>query len=104
MRRAFDMLLIVKDTDKQYIHELTSEEIGGVTEGIQLAIKGIIHLMQQQGKTPSYNLVVNNGPGAGLYFEFLAHTQELGGFEYLGLWVCQANTLEIATELRRALN
>ncbi len=103
MRRAFDMLLILKDTTKQFIHELDEEELNQVTGGMRKAIGAILRLMHQQGKVPSYNMTVNNGPGAGLYFEFLAHTQELGGFEHLGLWVCQANQYEVAQQLRETI-
>ncbi|MCP5132064.1 MAG: hypothetical protein H6976_00205 [Gammaproteobacteria bacterium] len=49
-------------------------------------------------------MTINNGPGAGLYLEFLAHTQEIGGFEQLGLWVCQESTTNAAAYLREKLS
>jgi len=33
-------------------------------------------------------VVTSNGPGAGLYFDFLPYTQEIGDVEHLGLFVC----------------
>ena len=45
-------------------------------------------------------MVTFNGPGAGLYFEFLPYTQEMGGYEHLGLIMCQANPAAVAEHLR----
>jgi hypothetical protein len=55
------------------------------------------------GKPTAYNITVSNGPGAGLYCEFLPYTQETGGFEHLGLWVCQDTPNRVAPTLRDAI-
>ncbi|MFN2351701.1 MAG: hypothetical protein ABR497_07110, partial [Kiritimatiellia bacterium] len=49
---------------------------------------------------PSFNILVHNAPGGGLYFEFLPFTQEYGGFERLGLFVCQSAPRPAAVNLR----
>lgn len=103
MRRPYDMLLLVKDTSRQYLHELTDAEMRAVTQGIQDAMRALLRIMPLLGREPAFNLTVNNGPGAGLYLEFLAHTQEMGGFEQLGLWVCQESTTNAAAYLREVL-
>lgn len=103
MRRPYYMLMIVKDINKQYLHELSATEMDEVTLCVQESIKAILHVMEAMGKTPSYNITFNNGPGAGLYIEFLPHTQEKGGFEHLGLWVCQADHYQVAAQLRDLL-
>ncbi len=103
MRRPYDMLLIVKDASRQYLHELTVIELRAVTQGIQDAIRALLRIMPRLGREPAFNMTVNNGPGAGLYLEFLAHTQEIGGFEQLGLWVCQERPANAAAYLREAL-
>ncbi|MCB1769214.1 MAG: hypothetical protein KDJ31_05855 [Candidatus Competibacteraceae bacterium] len=103
MRRPYDMLLVVKNTERQYVHELTDAEIRAVTQGIQDAIRALIRIMPLLGREPAFNMTINNGPGAGLYLEFLAHTQEIGGFEQLGLWVCQESTTNAAAYLRENL-
>jgi hypothetical protein len=38
-----------------------------------------------------------------LYFEFLPYTQEMGGFEHLGLYLCQGNPKECAHIARELL-
>ena len=103
MRRPYDMILLVKDKNRQYLHELTSSELRAVTQGIQDAIRALLQIMPLLGREPAFNMTVNNGPGAGLYLEFLTHTQEIGGFEQLGLWVCQESAINAATYLREVM-
>ncbi len=100
MKRPYNMFLVIKDVGKQYLCELTKGEIEAVAEGLYDAINSILDVMPRLGKEPAYNMVVHNGPGAGLYFEFLPYTQETGGFEHLGLWVCQGSTEHVVEVLR----
>jgi galactose-1-phosphate uridylyltransferase len=104
MRRPTDMMLVVKDTGKQHIHELSDAEIAAVAEGWRDAIRGIRLVMPRVGRELAYNVVAHNGPGAGLYFEFLPYVQEIGGAEHLGLFVCQGNPKGAAAWLRECLN
>jgi len=101
MRRPFDMLLLLEDTRKRYLFELTVEESTDVSDGWRDAIRFIHHVMPQMGREIAYNVITHNGPGAGLYFEFLPYTQETGGFEHLGLSVCQSNPLAASQKLRK---
>jgi galactose-1-phosphate uridylyltransferase len=112
MRRPYDMMLLVKDTGKQHLHQLTGAEIAAVAEGWRDATRAIHAIMPRIGREIAYNVVVNNGPGAGLYFEFLPYTQEIGGVEHLGLFICQElperaaarareNLEEVASDARR---
>jgi galactose-1-phosphate uridylyltransferase len=100
MRRPFDMLLLLKDTSKSYLHQLTESEFAAIADGWHDAIRAMLWVMPQLGRETAYNVVTHNGPGAGLYFEFLPYTQEIGGFEQLGLYVCQGNPYEVAALIR----
>ncbi len=101
MRRPFDMQLILRDTGKSYCHELDEIEIEAVSRGWKDATRAIHQIMADSGKEVAYNVVTHNGPGAGLYFEFLPYTQEDGGLERLGLSICQADPYKAAAQLRR---
>ncbi|MGY5451534.1 hypothetical protein ACVFI8_11415 [Agarivorans sp. MS3-6] len=101
MKRPLDMLLIVKDANKRYLHQLTELEQQQLVLGLQQAIQAILTLMQQMDISPAYNMIVNNGPGCGLYVEFLPKTQMMGGYEQIGLFVCQANAADSAELLRQ---
>ncbi|OQY20845.1 MAG: hypothetical protein B6I35_09845 [Anaerolineaceae bacterium 4572_32.2] len=103
MRRPLDMMLLIKDTGKQYLHELDEAEIAAVAAGWHDAIRAILLLMPQMGRERAYNVVTHNGPGAGLYFEFLPYTQETGGIEHLGLFVCQESPQNAAERIRAVL-
>ncbi len=99
MKRPLDMLLILKDYDKRYLHELTVEEEQQMVAGVQQASLAIIEMMNGMGQPPAYNMIINNGPGCGLYIEFLAQTQKMGGYERIGLFVCQGRTIDSARQL-----
>jgi len=103
MRRPFDMMLVVKEVGKSYLHQLTEPQIVAVTQGWRDAIRVIRAVMSEMGREIAYNVITHNGPGAGLYFEFLPYTQETGGAEHLGLFVCQHRPKDAAARLREVL-
>jgi galactose-1-phosphate uridylyltransferase len=103
MRRPYDMMLLVKDTGKRHLYELTGDELAVVARGWHDATRAIHSLMHLIGREIAYNVLVHNGPGAGLYLEFLPFTQEEGGLEKLGLHVCQQDPATAASEIRRSL-
>ncbi|MCF7855007.1 MAG: hypothetical protein K9N51_09435 [Candidatus Pacebacteria bacterium] len=100
MKRPYAMMLFIKDTSRQYVCELGDEEVSDLAAGIHHAVRAILTVMPDSGRTSAYNFVIHNGPGAGLYVEFLPYTQETGGFEHLGLWVCQNNPENVAKQLK----
>jgi galactose-1-phosphate uridylyltransferase len=103
MRRPFDMLLLVKDTEKSYLHELSYGQLESVVAGWQDGIKLQKTILSLKGRPIAYNVLTHNGPGAGLYFEFLPFTQEDGGYEKLGLSVCQSNPFEASELLKQVI-
>lgn len=104
MRRPYDMMLLLRDTAKRYIYELSAPEIAAVAAGWHDATLAFHSIMPQIRRETAFNVITHNGPGAGLYFEFLPYTQETGGFEHLGLIVCQANPSHVAYRLREVLD
>jgi galactose-1-phosphate uridylyltransferase len=103
MRRPYDMMLLLKQPTRRYLHQLDEEEIHAVADGWRDAIRLMLSIMPAIGREPAYNILTNNGPGAGLYFEFQPYTQEFGGFEQLGLLICQADPFQAAGRLRHLL-
>lgn len=103
MRRPFDMMLLLKDVKKGYLHELSEAELTAAADGWHDALQAIMWFMPSIGRETAYNVITNNGPGAGLYFEFLPYTQEIGGFEQLGLFICQGNPRDSAARIREFL-
>lgn len=100
MRRPYDIFLVLKDTAKMFLHELNDEELTAVTTAWQETVRVLLQLLHNFGKEEAYNVTVNNGPGAGLYLEFLPFTQLIGGYEKIGLWVCQESPFKAAETIR----
>jgi galactose-1-phosphate uridylyltransferase len=103
MRRPYDMFLMLKDTAKAFLHQMDADEIDAVVDGWQDGIRIMLKVMPRIGKETAYNITTHNSPGGGLYFEFLPYTQEMGGFEHLGLYLCQGNPEESAKTARALL-
>jgi galactose-1-phosphate uridylyltransferase len=104
MRRPYDMMLLLKNASRRYLHELDGEELEAVAESWQDGIRAMREIMPRMGREIAYNVIINNGPGAGLYVEFLPYTQETGGVEHLGLFVCQELPDRAATRLREIVS
>lgn len=103
MRRPYDLMLLLKNTRRRHLHDLSDDEIAAVSRAWHDVIKAFRSLMPGLNKETAYNVITHNGPGAGLYFEFLPYTQETGGFEHLGLIVCQENPSQAALRLREMM-
>jgi len=103
MRRPYDMMLIMKNTAQRYMHELDNGEITAVAQAWQDSIRVMRRVMPATGRELAYNVITNNGLGAGLYFEFLPYTQEIGGYEHLGFYACQADPNQVAEQIRDIL-
>ncbi len=103
MRRPYWSMLVLEDFDKQYLHQLSKPELTAVARGWSELTRAFREIMPSMGKVFAYNALVHNGPGAGLYIEFLPFTQEDGGYERLGLWVCQERPENAAATLRKHL-
>lgn len=104
MRRPYDMQLILKDTKKSYLHELNAAELKSMAQGWKEGIQAMRAVLKGLGKEIAYNIVMHSGPGAGLFFEFLPYTQETGGFEHLGLYVCQGTPKHCVDDLKSLLS
>lgn len=103
MKRPLDMKLMLNNSEKRYLHQLDEEELQQVSLAISQAMRAIIELMQEMDMTPAFNMVINNGPGCGLYIEFIVQTQKMGGYEHIGLFVCQGNAKHSAKQLRERI-
>ena len=104
MRRPYDMMLVIRDTGQSHLYDLSKSETQALAKGWQVATRLTRQALQNMGREIAYNVVVHNGPGAGLYLEFLPYSQEYGGFEQLGLVGCQSEPHKAAEQLRNILN
>jgi galactose-1-phosphate uridylyltransferase len=89
MKRPLDALIIVADTSKSHVHDLTREELFCLGEALHDVTNAIMELMPGLGREIAYNLVFHTGDIGGMYIEVLPYTQEMGGYEHLGIYLCQ---------------
>jgi len=104
MRRPYEMVLLIKDSKKRYLHELDQSEMESIALGWKNASQAIRKLMPMMNKEIAFNVITHNGPGSGLYFEFLPYTQEQGGLEQLGLSICQMEPEQAAKQIKAQLD
>jgi galactose-1-phosphate uridylyltransferase len=100
MRRPSDMLFVLRDSSKRFLHELDREETGALADGLHDGILLMRRGLESLGRHVAYNVVFHVGAGAGIYVEFLPYSQEVGGYEQSGYWSCQASPQATAGLLR----
>lgn len=89
LRRVLQLMAVVKNPERHYLHELTRRETRQLAGALVTACAAVSELMPELGREVGYNLVVHNGPGGGLYVELIPWTQQYGGYEQLGLFIVQ---------------
>ena len=82
---------------------MNDRELQDIADGWHDAIRSVIQIMVKMGRDAVYNVIANNGPARGVYFDFLPYTQALGGMEHLGLFVCERDPLTAAALIREAV-
>ncbi len=98
LRRPLQAMIVVCNTRHSYLHELTRDEREALALALRAATAAIVALMPRLGRETAYNLVLHNGPIGGLYLELLPWTQEYGGYEQQGLFIC-AGTPELSHQM-----
>ncbi len=103
MRRPYDMLFLLHNSEPSQLHELSPAELSSLAEGFSLGMCLMRSVLLSLGREIAYNVLIHTGPGAGIYLEFLPWTQENGGYEQLGLNACQGVPQEATRVLREFL-
>ena len=77
--------------DADYFHHIPLPHLDDLTVLLQKNIASVLSIMRSIGREPAYNIIFHSGPGCEFYIEILPYTQETGGYEHLGLFVCQGS-------------
>jgi len=99
MRRPFNVI-VLPETKAQHLHQLAASELLDITKAMQRVIKTLHSLMPLLDKPVSFNMAIHTGPGSQLYVEFFPVIQATGGFEQIGLWICQLSADHAAGQFR----
>lgn len=101
MQRPLSMMLLYKGEGVRHLFQLDKRELVVLGEAMQLAIRALQILIPTYYRPAAFNFAIHNGPDSDVYVEFFPVTQTLGGFERLGMWVCQERPIVSAAKLRR---
>lgn len=101
MRRPLDTFIVARRGCGEYLHHLGEEDLESLAVLLRVTLGAIVETMPRMGKEATYNLVLHNGPVGELYVEILPYTQETGGYEHLGIAICQGSPSSSADELGR---
>lgn len=100
MRRPLDCMILSREGCGEYLHHLAEDELRAVARLLRAGLGAIVDLMPRMGKEPTYNMVFHSGPVGEFYVEILPYTQETGGYEHLGIAICQGSPETSAESLR----
>jgi len=103
MKRPLDAIIAVKCESRNWLHELDPDEIAAMAAALREVTGAVAALMLAMGLELAYNLVFHTGPIGGLYVEVLPLTQVLGGYEKMGLYLCDGLPSDSAAALRKEL-
>ncbi len=103
MRRPLHAFVVPHGDERGWLHHLD----GTVLDAVGLALAHLTAaadaLMTERHGEPAWNLVAHTGPGVGPLLELRPFTQPLGGYEHLGLYLCEERPATSAGRLREAL-
>ncbi|MHC4845420.1 MAG: hypothetical protein ACYTCU_04570 [Planctomycetota bacterium] len=103
MRRPLGAFVVPAGEDAGWLHHMRPETLDACAFAIARLTLAVSVAMATTGGEPAWNLVCHTGPGCGPLFEMRAFTQPLGGYEHLGLYLCEERPETTAGRLREAL-
>jgi galactose-1-phosphate uridylyltransferase len=104
MQRPLSLMLLHRGAGIQHLYELDEAGITELGAMMQQATRMLMELIPAYGRPPAFNFAIHNGPDNEVYVEFFPVTQTTGGFERLGLWICQEKPQRACSRLQEALH
>lgn len=89
MRRPLHAMIVVGDNSIGYLHHLNSEVLNSFCTAIRDVSRAVVELMPRMDRELAYNWIIHEGDIGGMYVEVLPWTQEMVGYEQLGIFLCQ---------------
>jgi galactose-1-phosphate uridylyltransferase len=89
MKRPLEAMILPVDGSRYYLHHLSDEELYSLGEALRDVMAALKTLMPRLGRELAYNWIIHEGDIGGMYVEVLPWTQEIGGYEQLGIYLCQ---------------
>ncbi len=103
MRRPLHAFVVPRAAACGWLHHLDAPTRDALALAVARLSLATSALMAASGREPAWNLVCHSGEGCAPLFELRPYTQPLGGYEQLGLYVCEERPATSAARLRAAL-
>jgi len=114
MKRPLDAMILFRDSrgtlsalggcpTRDYLHHLSDKELYSLGEALRDVMSALKILMPRMGRELAYNWVIHEGDVGGMYVEILPWTQEMGGYEQLGMYLCQGRPESTADYYRELI-
>lgn len=103
MRRPLHAFIVPEGDDAGWLHHLQPARLDALALAVARLTLATSALMAGSGREPAWNLVCHTGEGCGPILELRPYTQPLGGYEHLGLYICEETPATSAGRLRAAL-
>lgn len=103
MRRALQSFVVPSEPSARFLHELSDDALVDLGAALARVTGATSRVMAEHHGEPAWNLVLHTGADTPLVAELRAHTQPLGGYEQLGLYLCEQTPETTAGRLRDAL-
>lgn len=101
-RRPLQAFVVPRTLGVGHLHHLPANELAACAAALARLCAAVDSLMTESHGEPAWNLVCHAGDGLGPVFELRAFTQPLGGYEHLGLYLCEERPASSAARLREA--
>lgn len=102
MRRPLHAMIVVGDNSNAYLHHLGKETRHSFCLALRDVSRAVAELMPRLDRELAYTWIIHEGDIGGMYVEVLPWTQEMGGYEQLGIFLC-VNTPETTVKHYREL-
>jgi galactose-1-phosphate uridylyltransferase len=102
-RRPLQACIVTGASKRSFLHELTPRALEGLATALRESTAALHQLLPRLGRVVSYNLIFHLHPATGAYVEILPFTQEVGGYERLGVYLSHATPETSAQMYREAL-
>lgn len=103
MARPLQAFIVPHGPPVGWLHHLSPDVLAAVALAAARLCSALDVLMVRAFGEPAWNLIAHTGAGCGPLLEMRPFTQPLGGYEHLGLFLCEESPAASAERLRTAL-
>ncbi|MDG2148356.1 MAG: hypothetical protein P8N09_02415 [Planctomycetota bacterium] len=103
MRRPLQTFIVPHGDETGWLHHMEPSALEALAVALAQLTAITDTVMTERWGEPAWNLILHTGPGTGPLIEMRPFTQPLGGFEHLGLYLCEELPATSAGRLREAL-